>query len=107
MLPDAEGHAAPRGAFYESKRPQRFGYYVALMSNILDYEPSTYDEAAGQQCWKDAMMEEYESIVNNDVWEIVPRPDGKSVVTSKWIFKIKHTVGGSIKKYKARFVARG
>jgi hypothetical protein len=28
-------------------------------------------------------------------------------VTSKWIYKIKHAADGSIKKYKARFVARG
>ena len=44
-LQDAEGHAAPRGAPQESKRSQRFGCYVALMSSILDSEPSTYDEA--------------------------------------------------------------
>ena len=106
-LLDAEGHAAPRGATRESKRPQRFGCYVALMSSILDSKPSTYDEAASQQCWKEAMMEEYESIMKNDVWEVVSRPDGKSVVTSKWIFKIKHAADGSIDKYKARFVARG
>ena len=31
----------------------------------------------------------------------------KSVVTSKWIYKIKHTAAGSIEKYEARFVARG
>ena len=31
----------------------------------------------------------------------------KSVVTSKWIYKIKHVVDGSIEKYKARFVAQG
>jgi hypothetical protein len=28
-------------------------------------------------------------------------------VTSKWIYKIKHVVDGSIEKYKERFVARG
>jgi hypothetical protein len=35
------------------------------------------------------------------------RPEGKSVVTSKWIYKIKHAADGSVKKYKVRFVARG
>ena len=53
------------------------------------------------------MIEEYQSIMKNDVWDIVPRPEGKSVVTSKWIYKIKHVADGSIEKYKARFVARG
>lgn len=47
------------------------------------------------------------SILKNDVWDIVPRPEGKSVVSSKWLFKIKHVVDGSIEKYKARFVAKG
>ena len=36
-----------------------------------------------------------------------PRLEGKSIVTSKWIYKIKHVVDGSIEKYKARFVAHG
>ena len=30
-----------------------------------------------------------------------------SLVTSKWIYKIKHAIDGSIEKYKARFVAQG
>ena len=29
------------------------------------------------------------------------------MVSSKWLFKIKHVADGSIEKYKARFVARG
>jgi hypothetical protein len=45
--------------------------------------------------------------LKNDVWDIVSRPEGKSVVTSKWIYKIKHATDGSVEKYKARFVARG
>ena len=45
--------------------------------------------------------------MKNDVWDVVPRLEGKSVVTSKWIYKIKHVADGSIEKYKSRFVARG
>jgi hypothetical protein len=37
----------------------------------------------------------------------VPRLEGKSVVTSKWVYKIKHAVDGNINNYKARFMARG
>jgi hypothetical protein len=77
------------------------------MSQISDSEPSSFEEAVGSQVWKDAMMEEYQSIIKNDVWDIVPRPAKKSVVTSKWIYKIKHAPDGSIDKFKARFVARG
>jgi len=51
------------------------------------------------------MAKDYESIMKNDVWDVFPRLKGKSVVTSKWLFKIKHEVDGSIEKYKARFVA--
>jgi hypothetical protein len=53
------------------------------------------------------MMEEYASIRNNDIWEVVPRPEGKKVVGSKWIYKIKHATDGSVDKYKAHFVAKG
>jgi hypothetical protein len=77
------------------------------MSHIIDSEPSCHGEATGEQVWQDAMTEEYQSILKNDVWDIVPRPEGKSVVTSKWIYKIKHAADGSVEKYKARFVARG
>ena len=53
------------------------------------------------------MIEEYQSIMKNDVWDVVPRLEWKSVVTSKWIYKIKHATNDSIEKYKERFVARG
>ena len=68
---------------------------MALMSNIIDYDPSSYEDVANQQVGRDAMMEEYQSIMKNDVWDVVPRPDGKFVVTSKGIYKIKHEADGS------------
>jgi hypothetical protein len=52
------------------------------------------------------MVEEYDSIVKNSAWEIVPRPIDKSVVGSRWIYKVKKDANGSVEKYKARFLAQ-
>jgi hypothetical protein len=77
------------------------------MTHIIDLEPSYHGEVACEQFWQDAMTKEYQYILKNDVWDVFLRPEGKSVVISKWIYKIKHVVNGSIEKYKERFVARG
>jgi hypothetical protein len=77
------------------------------VSNIIHAEPFSYEEAAEKKVWQDAMIEEHQSIMKNDVWYIVPRPKEKSVVTSKWLYKIKHATDGSIEKFKASFIARG
>lgn len=91
----------------ESVPPERFCSYVAKATNIVDIEPTSYEEAASQEVWREAMVEEYASMIKKNVWEVVPRPEGKSVVTSRWLYKIKHAADGSIEKFKARFVARG
>jgi hypothetical protein len=57
--------------------------------------------------WRDSMMDEYQPIMKNDVWYIFSIPKRKSIVTSKWIYKIKHTSDGSIEKHNESFVARG
>ena len=68
----------------------------------LNAEPSIFEEAVKKKEWKESMMEEYQSIMKNDVWEIVPRPKENSVVTSKWVYKIKHAVDGSIDKIQGK-----
>ena len=80
--------------------------YMELITSIIDSEPFSFEEADDQQVWRDAMVQ-YTSIVNNDVWDIVPILKGKSMVNSRWLFKIKHVAYGSINNFKARFMARG
>ena len=80
---------------------------MALMRKFSVTEPSYFEEAVQQPNWVDAMVEEYDSIVKNSAWEVVPRPIRKSMVGSRWIYKVKQAVDGSVEKYKAIFVARG
>ena len=76
------------------------------MCDLVDQEPTIYEEAVQKKVWVETTMEEYQSIMKNGVWDIVTKLEKTSVVSSKWIYKIKHADIGSIKKYKARFVAR-
>ena len=77
------------------------------MRKCIVTESSSFEEAMEDPAWVDSMVEECDSIVRNSAWEIVPRPEGKSVVGSRWIYKVKKAADGSVEKYKARFVARG
>eukprot|EP00253_Pinus_taeda_P019921 PITA_19921 len=80
---------------------------MALVRKCVVTEPSFFEEALEDHAWVDAMVEEYDSIVRNSAWEIVPRSEGKSVVGLRWIYKVKQVADESVEKYKARFVARG
>eukprot|EP00253_Pinus_taeda_P004990 PITA_04990 len=53
------------------------------------------------------MVEEYDSIVRNSVWDVVLRLENKSVVSSHWLYKVKQVADGSVERHKARFVACG
>ena len=75
------------------------------MSTTIQTKPWTFEEAVKEKIWKDTMIEEKYSVMKNDVWEVVPRPKDKFVVTWKWIYKMKHRVDGRAEKYKARFLA--
>ena len=53
------------------------------------HEPVNIDEAwTGEHSvqWKEATDSEYESLLKNHTWDLVPPPDGKNVVGSRWIF---------------------
>jgi hypothetical protein len=103
----AQNVGAPTSQCRQRQSPDRFDGYMALTRKCIVTEPSSFQEAVQDPTWVDSMVEEYDSIVKNSAWEIVPRPVDKLVVGSKWIYKVNQVDDGSLEKYKARFVARG
>ena len=53
------------------------------------------------------MKEEFDALSKNHTWDLVTLPPGKSVISCKWIYKIKTRSDGSIECYKTRLVAKG
>ncbi|XP_024035487.1 uncharacterized mitochondrial protein AtMg00820-like [Citrus sinensis] len=78
--------------------------YITTLTNK---ESSTVQEALSDQNWHQAMRDEYEALLRNETWSLVPFSEAYKVVDSKWVFRIKQNTYGSVAKYKARLVANG
>ncbi|PKI60943.1 hypothetical protein CRG98_018649 [Punica granatum] len=53
------------------------------------------------------MAEEFNALLQNGTWSLVPPPPQANMVGSTWKFRIKYLADGSIDRYKARLVAQG
>ena len=64
-------------------------------------------ESTNAQKWIDAMNEDIKFMKDNDIWDLVPLPEGAKPIGCKWIFKTKRDSKGDVERYKARLVAKG
>jgi hypothetical protein len=70
-------------------------------------EPQTVEEALGDKNWKEAMDLEYNALMKNNTWNLVPPKKGINIIDCKWVHQIKYRADGSLDKYKSRLVAKG
>jgi len=85
------------------------GLEPAFMPTPTTPDPQTTREALrapDANDWKAAMGAEIDDMRRLSVFKEVPRPNGKNIITPKWVFRRKYE-NGSLTKYKARLVARG
>ncbi|GKC20039.1 ribonuclease H-like domain-containing protein [Tanacetum coccineum] len=86
-----------------NKPTQRLNFHVSSVSPL----PKTYHDAFHDSNWKNAMRDEYDSLIKNSIWTLVPRPPDANVVRCMWIFWHKFLTDGTLSRYKARLVANG
>ena len=103
---DTDGEVEPRRS-KRARTEKSFG--PDFLTYMLEGEPQTYKEAVNSTeslMWKEAIKSEIDSILHNHTWELVDLPSGCKPLSSKWIFKRKRKVDGSIDKYKTRLVIK-
>ena len=70
IIQDVKIYGVPEENLRERKRTRSYCNYVALLCDFIDKEPSKYVEVVEWKELKDAMIEEYQSIMKNDVWDV-------------------------------------
>ena len=53
------------------------------------------------------MNAEFDALLKNQTWALVPPHITRNVIGCKWIFRVKRNADGSVERYKARLVAKG
>ncbi|GJT67312.1 putative ribonuclease H-like domain-containing protein [Tanacetum coccineum] len=93
---------------HDQQRNNHTDYLHCLFACFLSQlEPSSVAQALNDPAWIEAMQEEMQQFVNQEVWKLVPLPDGKIAIGTKWILKNKRDARGIVVRNKARLVAQG
>ena len=77
------------------------------ISFISMVELKNFNESSEDVNWLKSMNEELDQIEKNNTWEIVPRPEDKNVIGTKWVFKNKMNEQGQIVRNKSILVCKG
>ena len=73
----------------------------------ISAEPENLQVALANPKWKHAMDDEYNALMENKTWHLVPHRKGINLIDCKWVYRIKKKADGTIDRYKARLVAKG
>jgi histone deacetylase 1/2 len=76
------------------------------MPTAID-EPSMLAEAFEDSHWRQAMNDEYQVLMENKTWHLVPPNSTCNIVNCKWVYHVKKNTDGTIDRYKACLVAKG
>ncbi len=91
--------------------PRVLELYLATSKSKYNDDNPSFDMAMRgpfQGEYYEAMRTELNTIATDfKCWDLVPRLPGMNVLPSTWAFKVKRYPDGSVKKFKARFCARG
>ena len=70
-------------------------------------EPTCFSMEVKSREWRHAMNLEFDALLRNQTWTLVPSHPSQNLIGCKWVFRVKRKADGIIERYKARLVAKG
>nr|GEY87803.1 hypothetical protein [Tanacetum cinerariifolium] len=89
------------------KSPEKGAYFDASTSFHTFYQPYPHEKKWTKDHPLHKIIGDPKSSVRTRVWRLVPRPEGKTIIKTKWIFKNKKDESCLVIRNKARLVAVG
>ncbi|GJQ93793.1 ribonuclease H-like domain-containing protein [Tanacetum coccineum] len=80
---------------------------LSIHTSSISHIPKYPSHALKDLNWRNAMYDEYNALVKNGTWLLIPSPAGVNMVRSMWLFEHKFHADGTLSRYKARLVANG
>ncbi|CAI7845981.1 unnamed protein product [Closterium sp. NIES-54] len=96
---------------YTQSGLQILGLVTAVHGTEIPKEPALVHQALGgehKEKRREAMDKELKALKERNTWKVVPIgvARNKTVLTGKWVFRVKTKADGTIDKFKARWVVR-
>uniref|UniRef100_A0A2N9GSV6 Reverse transcriptase Ty1/copia-type domain-containing protein n=1 Tax=Fagus sylvatica TaxID=28930 RepID=A0A2N9GSV6_FAGSY len=70
-------------------------------------EPTCFTVAVKSREWRHAMNLEFDALLRNQTWTLVPSHSSQNLIGCKWVFRVKRKADGTVERHKARLVAKG
>eukprot|EP00253_Pinus_taeda_P007649 PITA_07649 len=64
--------------------------YDCELNLSINFEPTSFKEAASHDEWKEKMQKEFDALIKNGTWKLVDPPFGTKPIGYKWVYKNKY-----------------
>jgi hypothetical protein len=101
----------------DNKQDWKSLYNKAIIYNLLNtsssinnIEPKSFKEVLlnkDKDKYLDAMKLEIDDLVKSNTWDLVIKPNNTPIIKGRWVLNKKLNLDNTIRKYKARWVAKG
>jgi hypothetical protein len=107
MLTRSKNNITKPKSFFDGTSNHPLPHALLTIIALDEVEPTCHSTAIKHPKWREAMNAEFDALLKNQTWHLVPPSATRNVIGYKWVFQIKRKANGTVERYKAQLVAFG